>query len=167
MPHFFRSNGIVSAPMWTYKVIETNRYTFPPNAERDRRMRANGRSAGATSRVIGYARVATEEQGTDPQPDELRAADCDAVCEEHTPSGADRTRPALARLLREIRSCETLVVVRLDHPARSVCRLFSVIEQLEAMVHISAVCATRSTPQRHKACSHCRCWAASPSSSGR
>jgi DNA invertase Pin-like site-specific DNA recombinase len=82
-------------------------------------------------RLIGYARVSTDEQGTDPQLDELRAAGCETVLEEHA-SGADRTRPILARLLREIRPGETLVVVRLDRLARSVSHLLAVIEQLEA-----------------------------------
>ena len=86
------------------------------------------RSAG---RLIGYARVSTEEQGTDPQLDELRAAGCRAILEEHA-SGADRGRPVLAKLLREIRPDETLVVVRLDRLARSVSHLLAVIEQLEA-----------------------------------
>ena len=108
--------------------------------------------------------TSTEEQGTDPQLDELRAAGCDTVCGEHA-SGADRTRPVLARLLREIHPGETLVVVRLDHLARSVSHLLAVIEQLEPTVRISAACATRSTPQRHRACSRCRCWAPSLSSS--
>ena len=81
-------------------------------------------------RLIGYARVSTEDQGTDPQVDELRAAGCEIVHEEHA-SGADRSRPVLARLLREIRSGETLVVVRLDRLARSVSHLLAVIEQLE------------------------------------
>jgi hypothetical protein len=45
-------------------------------------------------RLIGYARVSTEEQGTDPQTDELRAAGCAAIREEHA-SGADRSRPVL------------------------------------------------------------------------
>jgi DNA invertase Pin-like site-specific DNA recombinase len=81
--------------------------------------------------LIGYARVSTEEQGTDPQRDELRAAGCDAILEEHA-SGTDRSRPVLARLLREIRPGETLVVVRLDRLARSVSHLLAVIEQLEA-----------------------------------
>src|SRR6202045_4751253 len=94
-------------------------------------MRANGRTTTVTSRLIGYARVSTEEQGTDPQLDELRAAGCDTILEEHA-SGADRTRPVLAHLLREIRSGETLVVVRLDRLARSVSHLLAVIEQLEA-----------------------------------
>lgn len=81
--------------------------------------------------LIGYARVSTEEQGTDPQLDELRAAGCGTVLEEHA-SGADRGRPVLAQLLREIHPGETLVVVRLDRLARSVSHLLAVIEQLEA-----------------------------------
>ena len=85
----------------------------------------------STARPIGYARVSTDEQGTDPQCDELRAAGCGAVHEEHA-SGADRDRPVLARVLREIRRSDTLVVVRLDRLARSVGHLLAVIEQLEA-----------------------------------
>src|SRR5947209_131312 len=85
----------------------------------------------AAGRLIGYARVATEEQGTDPQTDELRAAGCATIREEHA-SGADRSRPVLARLLRDIAAGETLVVVRLDRLARSVSHLLAVIEQLAA-----------------------------------
>src|SRR3954452_21327375 len=89
------------------------------------------RKTSAVGRLIGYARVSTEEQGTDPQRDELRAAGCDTILEEHA-SGTDRGRPVLARLLREIRRGESLVVVRLDRLARSVSHLLAVIEQLEA-----------------------------------
>src|SRR6185437_13630857 len=85
----------------------------------------------AVSRLIGYARVSTEDQGTDPQLDELRAVGCTHVLEEHA-SGADRSRPILARLVRDIRPGETLVVARLDRLARSVSHLLAVIEQLEA-----------------------------------
>jgi len=46
-------------------------------------------------------------------------------------SGADRTRPVLARLLRDIRAGETLVMVRLDRRAHSVAHLLPVIEQLK------------------------------------
>jgi DNA invertase Pin-like site-specific DNA recombinase len=85
----------------------------------------------AAGRLIGYARVSTEEQGTDPQCDELRAAGCATILEEHA-SGADRSRPVLARLLRDVADGETLVVVRLDRLARSVSHLLAVIEHLEA-----------------------------------
>src|SRR5437763_12954110 len=81
--------------------------------------------------LIGYARVSTEDQGTDPQTDELRAAGCTTLHEEHA-SGADRARPVLARLLRDIAAGETLVVVRHDRLARSVSHLLAVIEQLAA-----------------------------------
>jgi DNA invertase Pin-like site-specific DNA recombinase len=93
--------------------------------------RATGQETAVPGRLIGYARVSTDEQGTDPQRDELRDAGCLAIHEEHA-SGADRGRPVLARLLREIRPGETLVVVRLDRLARSVSHLLTVIEQLEA-----------------------------------
>ncbi len=52
-------------------------------------------------RLIGYARVSTEDQAHDAQLDELRAAGCAEVHQEHG-SGASRARPVLARLLREI-----------------------------------------------------------------
>ncbi len=89
------------------------------------------RQTTSSGRLIGYARVSTEEQGTNPQRDELQAAGCETILEEHA-SGADRSRPVLARLLREIQPGETLVVVRLDRLARSVSHLLTVIEQLEA-----------------------------------
>ena len=81
-------------------------------------------------RLIGYARVSTEEQATDAQLDELRAAGCAIVHEEHG-SGASRARPVLAKLMREIKRGEVLVVVRLDRLARSVSHLLQVIETLE------------------------------------
>jgi DNA invertase Pin-like site-specific DNA recombinase len=89
------------------------------------------RKSPEKTRLIGYARVSTEEQGTDPQRDELLAAGCQTIHKEHA-SGADRSRPVLAQLLRDIRIGETLVVVRLDRLARSVSHLLAVIEQLEA-----------------------------------
>jgi DNA invertase Pin-like site-specific DNA recombinase len=89
------------------------------------------RKTAVAGRLIGYARVSTDEQGTDPQLDELRAAGCATILEEHA-SGADRSRPVLAHLLRDIRAGETLVVVRLDRLARSVSHLLAVIEQIEA-----------------------------------
>jgi DNA invertase Pin-like site-specific DNA recombinase len=42
---------------------------------------------------------------TDPQRDKLGAAGCSTILEEHA-SGADRSRPVLARLLRDIAAGE-------------------------------------------------------------
>jgi DNA invertase Pin-like site-specific DNA recombinase len=83
------------------------------------------------ARLIGYARVSTEDQAHDAQFDELRAAGCAEIHHEHG-SGASRARPVLARLLREIKPGEVLVVVRLDRLARSVSHLLEVIETLKA-----------------------------------
>lgn len=80
-------------------------------------------------RLIGYARVSTDEQATQAQEMELRLAGCDTIVEEHG-SGASRGRPALAKLVREISAGDTLVVVRLDRLARSVNHLLDVIEEL-------------------------------------
>jgi DNA invertase Pin-like site-specific DNA recombinase len=82
-------------------------------------------------RLIGYARVSTEDQAHDAQLDELRGAGCAEIHQEHG-SGASRVRPVLARLIREIKPGEVLVVVRLDRLARSVSHLLEVIETLEA-----------------------------------
>lgn len=87
--------------------------------------------SSSPGKLIGYARVSTEDQGTDPQLDELRAVGCNQISEEFA-SGADRRRPVLAKLLRDIMLGDTLVVVRLDRLARSVSHLLAVIEQLEA-----------------------------------
>lgn len=80
-------------------------------------------------RLIGYARVSTDEQATEAQEIELRSAGCDAIIHEHG-SGASRARPALSKALREMVAGDTLVVVRIDRLARSVSHLLAVIEEL-------------------------------------
>jgi len=89
----------------------------------------NGASRRFRARLIGYARVSTEEQATEAQEIELRSAGCDVIIQEHG-SGASRARPALAKLLREISAGDTLAVVRLDRLARSVSHLLEVIDDL-------------------------------------
>ena len=94
----------------------------------DTQNRASRRPQG---RLIGYARVSTDEQTTEAQEMELRAAGCETIVQEHG-SGASRARPALAKLVGEIAAGDTLVVVRLDRLARSVSHLLEVIEELTA-----------------------------------
>lgn len=81
-------------------------------------------------RLIGYARVSTEDQLNDAQVDELRLAGCQIIHQEHG-SGASRSRPVLANLLKDLKAGDVLVVVRLDRLARSVSHLLEVIEDLE------------------------------------
>ncbi len=92
--------------------------------------------------LIGYARVSTGEQTLYPQLVELRQEGCMIIHEEHA-SGADRSRPALTRLLAAIRPGDTLVVVRLDGLAYS-------------LVQLLRPWAIPSTPPRRRAVSRCR-----------
>ena len=94
----------------------------------DTRNRASRRAQG---RLIGYARVSTDDQATEAQEIELRSAGCDVIVQEHG-SGASRARPALAKLTRDIAAGDTLIVVRLDRVARSVSHRLEVIEDLAA-----------------------------------
>jgi hypothetical protein len=127
---------------------------------------ATARKTAIAGRLVGYARVSTDEQGTDPQLDELRAAGCATIFEEHG-SGTDRSGPVVRRLLRDIHAGQTLVIPRLDRLARSVSQLLAVIEQLEEGECTPAACAIPSTPPHHRGSSStCRCSVRSLSWSG-
>src|SRR4051812_37234756 len=93
--------------------------------------------------LVGYARVSTGGQSVQRQVDELRKAGCAEILEE-TASGADRSRPVLAALLRRIRRGETLVCRR---EARSACPL----PQAPAGCgpHPGGAGRGRLTPRRH------------------
>jgi len=83
------------------------------------------------TRLVGYARVSTDDQSTDAQLDALRAAGCADIFTEHR-SGADRDRPELARAVAATKAGDVLVVTRLDRLARSVRHLLEVIDTLRA-----------------------------------
>jgi DNA invertase Pin-like site-specific DNA recombinase len=76
---------------------------------------------------LGYARVSTEDQRLDAQRARLNEAGCGRLYEEKI-SGATRQRPALERLLQEMRADDILVVTRLDRLARSTAELLRIAE---------------------------------------
>jgi DNA invertase Pin-like site-specific DNA recombinase len=76
---------------------------------------------------LGYARVSTEDQRLDLQRARLKEAGCGRLFEEKI-SGAARQRPALERLLQELRADDILVVSRLDRLARSTAELLRIAE---------------------------------------
>ncbi|MGJ0532814.1 recombinase family protein [Methylocystis sp.] len=82
-------------------------------------------------RMIGYARVSTEDQATDAQVDVLKAAGCAEIFREHM-SSAKASRPGLARALARVRRGDVLAVAKLDRLARSLSHLLSVIAELDA-----------------------------------
>src|SRR3954465_15015800 len=76
---------------------------------------------------LGDPRVATEDPRLDLQRARLKEAGCGRLFEEKI-SGAARPRPALERLLQELRADDVLVVSRLDRLARSTAELLRIAE---------------------------------------
>jgi DNA invertase Pin-like site-specific DNA recombinase len=83
------------------------------------------------TKLIGYARVSTDDQNLDLQRDALKKAGCTVIYEE-TASGKNTERPELEHCLKALRPGDTLVVWRLDRLGRSLPDLVGVITQLEA-----------------------------------
>ncbi|MGJ0491607.1 recombinase family protein [Methylobacter sp.] len=84
--------------------------------------------------LIGYARVSTQDQGTDAQIAALKAAGCELIFQEKA-SGGRWDRPELHHLLRQLRKGDVLVVWKLDRLSRSlkdVLLLMEKVEQAEA-----------------------------------
>lgn len=82
-------------------------------------------------RILGYARVSTDEQDLSLQIDALEKAGCEAEgLYTDQVSGARRERPGLDACLAELTRGDTLVVWRLDRLGRSMSHLVTVIEDL-------------------------------------
>ncbi|MDO1585585.1 recombinase family protein [Rhizobium oryzicola] len=82
--------------------------------------------------LFGYARVSkTEDQDLALQLRALHAAGCDRVVEERA-SGARFDRPALHRLLDELRPGDVVVVWKLDRLTRSLKDMLAILDRIEA-----------------------------------
>lgn len=80
-------------------------------------------------KLIGYARVSTQNQSLDLQVDELKVAGCKKIFTDKI-SGARAERPGLDGCLKALREGDTLIVWRLDRLGRSMPHLVSVITDL-------------------------------------
>ena len=78
---------------------------------------------------LGYARVSTDDQDLSLQRATLTAVGCGKTYEEKV-SGAKRNRPALERMLNDLRAGDVVVVTRLDRLARSTAHLLEIAERL-------------------------------------
>ena len=78
---------------------------------------------------VGYARVSTREQTLDLQTDALKKAGCTKIYTE-TVSGAKAERPALAKLLDNVRAGDVLVIWKLDRLGRSLKNLIEIVSDL-------------------------------------
>jgi DNA invertase Pin-like site-specific DNA recombinase len=80
---------------------------------------------------IGYARVSTEEQTTDPQIDALYGHGCETIYSENA-SGKNADRHELENCLKALRPGDTLTVWRLDRLGRNLADLIRIVNDLEA-----------------------------------
>src|SRR5229473_2645065 len=80
--------------------------------------------------LLGYARVSTADQNPDLQYDALNAAGCYRIFVD-TVSGALDDRPALGKVLDQLRPGDTLVVWKLDRLGRSLRHLIDTVVELE------------------------------------
>lgn len=83
------------------------------------------------TRLVGYARVSTVGQTFEAQREQLLAAGCAVVYEEKV-SGARYDRKELARLLRNVRAGDLVLVTRTDRLARSIFDMFEIIRRIVA-----------------------------------
>ena len=86
-------------------------------------------SEAAEPRLVGYARVSTDEQTTRLQLDALKAAGCQRIFQDKL-GGALRSRPQMDRALIDLRAGDTLVVWKLDRLGRSLRNLLEIAETL-------------------------------------
>ena len=83
-------------------------------------------------KLIGYARVSTQEQNLDLQTIALKEAGCKKIFTEKA-SGAQRDRPELIAAMEYVRPGEDVLVVwKLDRLARSLKQLIETVEKFEA-----------------------------------
>lgn len=83
-----------------------------------------------TPRLVGYARVSTDDQNVDAQTDALLNAGCGEIFTDKV-SGAAISRPGLDRAVKTLRAGDTLVVVRLDRLGRSMLHLVQTVHELQ------------------------------------
>jgi len=86
-------------------------------------------SKATDARLVGYARVSTDEQTTRLQLDALKDAGCHRIFQDKL-GGALSSRPQLDRALGELRAGDTLVVWKLDRLGRSLRNLLEIAEVL-------------------------------------
>ena len=82
------------------------------------------------TRLIGYARVSTQDQELNLQLDALKQIGCVKVFTDKT-SGAKAERPGLDECLKYLQEGDVLIVWRLDRLGRSIKHLILLIEQLK------------------------------------
>ena len=84
-----------------------------------------------SGRILGYARVSTEEQYLDLQLDALEAAGCIHVYSDQGISAVSNYRRGFDEALSELQSGDVLVIWKMDRAFRSLRHALDILEQLE------------------------------------
>jgi DNA invertase Pin-like site-specific DNA recombinase len=90
-----------------------------------------GRFLSQKDMIIGYARVSTDDQNLDAQTDALTAAGAGQVFADKM-SGSKRDRPALDKMLDQLREGDVVTVTKYDRLARSLKDLLEIVELIRA-----------------------------------
>jgi DNA invertase Pin-like site-specific DNA recombinase len=81
-------------------------------------------------KILGYARVSTDEQNLDLQRDALKKAGCARIYHDQGISGTSRQRPGLDEVMSALKPGDVLAVWKLDRLGRSLAHLIELIRQL-------------------------------------
>ncbi len=81
-------------------------------------------------KLIGYARVSTEDQNLTVQMEALQAAGCTKIFQEKI-SGVKLDRPELTKMLDYAREGDTIICTKLDRIGRSTKHLLQIVEGLQ------------------------------------
>jgi DNA invertase Pin-like site-specific DNA recombinase len=82
--------------------------------------------------LIGYARVSTQDQDLAAQLESLEAAGCEEVFYGKQSGKSDENQKKLDELIRHVRKGDVVVLTKLDRMGRSLSKILSTIELLQA-----------------------------------
>mgnify|MGYP000977603998 CR=1 FL=1 len=84
-----------------------------------------------SGRIIGYARVSTEDQHLDLQLNALKLAGCSAIFEDRGVSATAKRRPGFEKALSRLQAGDVLVVWKMDRAFRSLKNALNILEEFE------------------------------------
>ena len=79
---------------------------------------------------IGYARVSTQDQNLNLQIDALKKEGCKIIFEEKV-SGAKTERPALQKMIDQLREGDVIIIWKLDRLGRSLRDLVNLVSEVQ------------------------------------